>query len=288
VAAGPAGGLIAWMTGDDLLARDWPPGEPLRPPSQTSLPGAYLSALGVAADGGATALITSDDPHSLTLAAARRPPAGTFGPLQHFAAGGPNAALLVEPGGGAHALWARYTRYTCDERGRNCNPAAPLVDASDASAGGAFGAARTIGPRDNGDNPAIAGAGGGALAGWVGDHGPWVSALGPRIGASRLPHALRGPRVVRFARHGRRTFTFRLSRPAHVLIDVSLAEPPPDGEAIRRVGEVTLRAGRGLGRATLPKRVGLVRGRFYTASLIAQDATGHDSKSIAPVVFRGG
>jgi hypothetical protein len=288
VVSRPAGALISWVEGSTLLTRDWLVGQPLGAPTMVELPPrANFGPVGIAEDGTATALFGvgggSGDPLDFTLAAARRPPGGAFGSMEEIARSGGDAALLVDPAGSAHAVWSRFTNVSCYRT--DCSPAAPRIDAADAAAGGVFANVRTLSPRRNGWQPSIAGVRGGAVAGWIGDNGPWVAALGAPISRPPVLHAIRGPRVTHFAKSGPRTFTFRLSKPARVLIEVGLSD---EVDETRRVGQATVRAGRGPGRLTLPRRIKLVRGRRYGATLIAQDATGHDSKSLAPVLFRGG
>jgi hypothetical protein len=289
LASRPAGGVISWVEGSTLVTRDWAVGQPLGAPTTLDLPpGSLVEALGVADDGTATALVglggTSGDTLDFTLASMRRPPGGAFGPTEQIARSGAEAVLLVDPAGPAHAIWTRFTKAYCYRS--DCRPAGPRIDAADAPAGGAFGNVRNVASRDNGSGPTISRVRGGAVAGWLGDHGPWVAGLGARSGRSPVPHAMRGPRLRRFAKHGRRTFTFWVSRPARVLIDITRVES--GHEEIRRVGQAAVYAHRGAGRLTLPRRIRLLRGRDYVATLIAQDTTGHDSASIAPVYFRGG
>jgi hypothetical protein len=276
------------MDGATLVSREWPAGQPLGPVTRFDLPrSGGLEALGIAADGTATALIglvsATDDQLGFTLSATRRPPGGAFGPLEEFARSGSEASLLVDRSGLAHAVWTRFTKLRCYRS--DCTPAGPRVDAADAAATGGFANVRSIASRDNGEGPSIAAAHGGAIAGWLGDHGPWVAALGPWIGRAPVRHGVRGPLVERFAKRGRRTFTFRLSKPARVVIDITRVRGVD--EEIRRIGQAAVNAGRGPGRLILPRRIKPLRGRSYEATLIAEDAAGHDSVSIAPVYFSG-
>jgi hypothetical protein len=294
LASSAAGALLAWDETPpagccgSLVTRDWPRGAQPGAPVRSDLPhGSHLTALGMGDDGAATALVGAASPDGttlgFTLSATRRPAGGTFGPLQELARGGSEGALTVDPDGSAHALWTRYTRERCDRY--SCEPAGPRIDAADSPAGDGFADATTIGSRDGGTYPVIAPWSSGSLAGWMGLRGPWVAGRGVAVGPAPILHPVRGPVLSHFKRRGRRLFSFRVSKPARVVIEI---DRDSDGEPVRLVGNASVRAHAGADTIVLPRRLARRLGPHqYEASLIAEDASGHDSRSIAPLVFRG-
>jgi hypothetical protein len=280
--------LIAWAEGSTLVSRKWPARRSLESPATLALPQhGVMEALAMAANGTATALLVTSgeslDPLAFTLYAARRPSGGEFDSLQVLEQPGAEGALGFDSAGNTHAIWTGYTNVNCDRQ--DCRAAGPRIDAADAAPGGGFASFQTVASRDQPDSPDLAAVATGAVAGWLGDRGPWVAATGPKIGNAPVARAMRGPRVTGFRKRGARTFLFRVSRPARVLVGITRIDE--HHEDIRRVGQTTVRVRRGPGHLTLPRRILLSGNRQYAATLIAQDATGHDSRWIARVFFRG-
>jgi hypothetical protein len=296
LSANAGGTLVTWMRGSPqqytccrtLAARDWPAAGDLGPARETEL-NSYggVVALDSLDDGFARALVVTgpEQPDSSqydsVLSATARPPGGAFAPTQPLDHRVGSGALLVDADGGAHAIWDRYTKDRCDRYG--CTPIAPRIFAADAPPGSAFGSSRPIiGPRSRGADPTITAWGGAALASWGASRGPVVAGLGASPGPAPRAVPRPGPALSRFARIGPRSFEFRLSEPATVLLEIARHD-----ERSGVVGQVTVAARAGKEKIVIPRKLAArMTRRYYVATLIATDASGHDSAAIEPIRFK--
>lgn len=279
--------VLAWARGAlsrdeccrSLVARDWPTGAPLGPSTSSDLdyPG-YVSELALGSDSTAHALVEELVPGSIPsfpVQAVSRPPGGAFGSVETLSRDGTASGLALEADGSAHAVWTESTTTRCDRY--DCLPAGSVIIASDARPGAPFVGRRRLTVRHgSGGAATIAAWGGGALVGWDGGRGPWVDAFGGAAGPAPVTKPHPGPQLSRFVRRGRLTFAFTVSKPATVLLQIAGAVVGNVTETVGR-GRHTVRISAALAARMAPGS--------YAASLVASDASGHDSAAIRPVYF---